>query len=157
MIDCNAMHKTRLVRRGIVPIGTYPGNIHGRSYMTATSRNTLRERRKGRDILSVILTCLRVATWIALFVSLIFFGLAKPQTRSVYDTLYNTSVRTTWDQTMISRIIVSLYASFCISIAGLLLSLVRGRRKNERYPVSLVLAALISFNVILLCFYFFRG
>ncbi len=125
--------------------------------MADINRNTGGNRRYGKDSLSGILKGFKAASWISMFVSVVFLGMAKPQTESVYDKLHNTTVRTTWDQPALDRLLFCLMFTMCVSTAGLLLSVIRSRRGSERYPVSLILPALISFNALLAYFYFFKG
>jgi hypothetical protein len=114
-----------------------------------------KSRRGGPDMFYGVLVFFKVVSWISLFAALVVLGLAKPLTRSIYDDMYNAYVRTTWKIELLEYIQYFLIISICTSIAGCLLSVIRARRENERYPISLILAVVISINAMLLFFYYF--
>lgn len=104
------------------------------------------ERRRGPDVWIRSLTWLAVSGWILMFFALILAGLAKPESKTVYDHFFSVSrtFRNYWDDRLVRYIYYIMSAGIFISTVGLLINRKRHRRKYDQYRISLILLGIIS-------------
>ena len=112
--------------------------------------NKINERRKGPDFWIRFLKTLAVFSWIFMLIVLIILEKAKPQFETFFDRFYHLKLRTTWDYALAEHIYHIMFAGVLISAVGLAISFKRYRRKEDMYPVSLMLIGLFSLVGILL-------
>ncbi len=101
------------------------------------------ERRKISDFWAKLLFYLNIAAWILLFFMLLVFHRAQPEFESVFDRYYHLQLRTHWDIQYLYYLVYIVITAIAISLSGLLLSLVRGRRENDHKKV-LILVGIVS-------------
>jgi hypothetical protein len=97
-----------------------------------------------KDIGHLLIVALSVGGWLFLAVGACLFGLAKPEPKTFYDQLYFTSPRRHWDLDLIRHAEPALLAGVGFALAGLLVYLTGIQSRRHRFPVSLVLAGLLS-------------
>jgi hypothetical protein len=102
----------------------------------------------------VLIVALSVGGWLFLAAGTCLFGLAKPEPNTFYDQLYFTSTRQHWNLDLIRHARPVLLAGVGSALAGLLVYLTGIQQKRHKFPVSLVLAGLLS---LALCVYLGRA
>ncbi len=99
-----------------------------------------------------ILNWVAVSGWFVVIIMLILLAKAQPMFVTVYDRYHNYSPSTTWDSSLTEKIFYILLFTFFVSILGLFFDKRRNRRKEDKYHLSLVAQAVISFAGILIYF-----
>jgi len=96
-----------------------------------TNKDLLLERRKAIDFWAGFLFYLNVFTWILFVFILLVFHRAQPEFETLFDRFYHLNLRTSWDLEYLQYLIYVVITGIFISLSGLLLTLFRGRRKND--------------------------
>lgn len=80
---------------------------------------------------------------------------AKPPTETFFDRYFGVPLRSWWDPTLTPHIFTFMVIGLAGSLAGLLFNLLRSRRRDDEFLVSLVLLAGFSaLGIILYLRYF---
>lgn len=111
--------------------------------MTATMGNGA-DRRKRTDIWARLLTGFNAASWVIILAILIVTERAKPEFESFFDRFYRLDIRTTWDMAYVEYLLYLAVGGAGFSVVGLLLSMVRARRRTDRKRLSLLIAGIVS-------------
>ena len=106
--------------------------------------DTRNRKTEKRDIGQALLVVLKLAGWLLLFAAGCVVGLAKPETSTFYDRLYQTTPRQAWDMHLVRHAGPLLIAVIACTPAGFAVYLAGIARKRYAFPVSLVLTGLIS-------------
>ena len=96
------------------------------------------------DLGHVLLVILKLAGWLLLIVAGCFLGMAKPETSTFYDRIYQTTPRQAWDMDLIRQMGPYLVASIACTPIGFFIYLVGIPRRRYGFPLSLVLSGLFS-------------
>jgi len=100
----------------------------------------------------IILNWVAISGWFFVIIIFILLAKAQPMFVTVYDRYHSYSPHTTWDSNLTKKIFYMLIFTFVISISGLFFEKKRYRRKEDKYHLSLVVQAIISFFGILIYF-----
>jgi len=96
------------------------------------------------DLGHVLLVILKLAGWLLLIVAGCFLGLAKPETSTFYDRIYQTTPRQEWDMDLIRQMGPYLVASIACAPIGFVIYLTGISRRKYGFPLSLALSGLFS-------------
>jgi len=103
------------------------------------------ERRRGPDVIMQSLTWIAAAGWFLLFLALILFDRAKPETTNFFDRFLGREVPATgWNEQLTAVLFGIMIIGFCLGGIGLYLNSKRMRRKDDTYRISLIILAVIS-------------
>lgn len=91
-----------------------------------------------------LLVILKLAGWLLLFAAGCLVGLAKPETTTFYDKIYQTTPRQEWNMELIRRVPALLTAGIACTPLGLVVYLTGIRSRKYGFPVSLVLTGLLA-------------
>ena len=92
----------------------------------------------------MLLLLLKFVGWLLLIAAGCILGLAKPQTTTIADTIYQTVPRQEWNMDLIRHIGPVLVAAIGCTPIGLLIYALGIRRKNYGLPVSLIVTGLLG-------------
>lgn len=113
------------------------------------------ERRRKRDLVWRAARWLAVAGWAAMVAAVLLLAQAKPPTETFFDRYFGVPLRSWWDPTLTPHIFTFMVIGLAGSLAGLLFNLLRSRRRDDEFLVSLVLLAGFSaLGIILYLRYF---
>jgi Na+-driven multidrug efflux pump len=101
-------------------------------------------RAANHDLGHVLLVILKLAGWLLLIVAGCFLGLAKPETSTFYDKIYQTTPRQEWNMDLIRQMGPFLVASIACTPLGFIIYLTGIPRRKYVFPLSLVLTGLFS-------------
>ena len=74
--------------------------------------------------------------WLVLFAALMVFHFAQPQFETLFDRFYALSLRTRWDDMLLKYLAYTIGLGLAVSLSGMMLGLVRARRKTDhRIPI----------------------
>jgi len=96
------------------------------------------------DLGHVLLVMLKLAGWLLLIVGGCFLGLAKPETSTFYDKIYQTTPRQEWNMDLVRHIGPALVAAIACTPLGFVIYLIGIPRRKYAFPLSLVLTGLFS-------------
>jgi len=113
------------------------------------------ERRKGPDLLITVLRWLAVTGWILVVLFLIIAGIAKPEFQSYFGERYHAQFRSNWDLDVLLYSYYLMAAVLGISVSGVLLNILRHRRKNDEYMISFFVMGFTSLAGILIYLFSF--
>ena len=91
-----------------------------------------------------LLVILKLAGWLLVFAAGCLVGLAKPETTTFYDKIYQTTPRQEWNMELIRHIPAVLIAGIGCTPLGLVVYLTGIRGRKYGFPVSLVLTGLLA-------------
>jgi hypothetical protein len=104
-----------------------------------------KDRRTPRhDAGHVLLVILKLAGWLLLIVAGCYLGLAKPETSTFADKIYQTTPRQEWNMELVRQMGPFLVASLACTPLGFLIYLTGIPRKKYVFPLSLFLTGLFS-------------
>ncbi len=106
-------------------------------------KSTNLERRRHTDIWSKLLFYLNIVSWIMIGIILFVFHKAQPEYETVFDRFYQLQLRTNWDLQYVYYLIYVVVFGILLSIAGIVLGIYRGRRKQDHKKV-LILTGILS-------------
>jgi hypothetical protein len=104
-------------------------------------------RRKTIDLWAKFLFILNIIAWILIIFILLFFHLAQPEFETFFDRFYRLTLQTNWNIQYLYYLIYIVIFSILISLSGLILSVYRGRRKDDHKKV-LIFMGIISMVVL---------
>lgn len=96
------------------------------------------------DLGHALLIILKLAGWLSLIIAGCLLGLAKPETDTFYDRIYQTVPRQEWNLDLIRHMRPFLIASIACTPLGFVVYLTGIGRKKYAFPVSLVITGLLS-------------
>lgn len=92
----------------------------------------------------VLLVILKLAGWLLLIVAGCFLGLAKPETSTFADKIYQTTPRQEWNMDLIRQMGPFLVAAIACTPLGFVIYLAGIPRRRYAFPLSLVLTGLFA-------------
>lgn len=114
-------------------------------------RKSYEEKRKGPDLLVQLMNWVGILGWLNLIVVVVLHEKAKPydpEMLSVADFMEQRgktySVRTVWDEQLLSYAFYALTVTLILGGLGLALNLVRNKRHDDRHRLPLVVLLAIS-------------
>ncbi len=108
------------------------------------------ERRKGPDFLVKWIRWTVISGWILIITALLVIAAAKPQDKNLFDRLFNSQVRESWDSNLLFGAFVLLIILYLLCIIGFFFNLRRSKRKSDRISISIILLGLGSFAGIII-------
>jgi hypothetical protein len=111
-----------------------------------------KNRRRGPDSVSRIITRIAGGSWILIFIIFIIISMAKQKTQSLSESF---SINFTGQFLVASLVKIAFFLlvfQLGISVFGLILNSRRMKRKNDRYSLSLIFFTAISFLGIVIYF-----
>lgn len=110
-------------------------------------------RKRTIDNYTLFIRLMDVSTWAIIFIALIFFGQARPETQTVLDMRYDKVIRSTWDLELLRAAMWILVSAAAFSLLGLLINL--GLLGNKKRHVSVGMSIGFIFSVILAIVFYF--
>ena len=110
----------------------------------------IHNRRRGPDAIAKMVTFTSVASWLLIILAFVIYQLTHPMGSS-----YNSIRQTMIDFSagvIISKVLLMLNVLFCIW--GMVMNLMRNKRKTDRFHISLVVSAAISLGGFILMMMF---
>lgn len=102
------------------------------------------ERRRKKDAWSRLLALFNGISWFIIIGILIVTERAKPEFESFFDRFYQLNLRTSWDMEFVEYLLYLAIGGAVVCVIGLLLSLVRARRKTDGNRVPLLIMGVVS-------------
>lgn len=112
--------------------------------MKTVQKNNFKERRGRRDVWTRLLTIFNALSWVVIVLILILTERAKPEFESFFDRFYRLDIRTWWDIEFVRYLFWLAFAGSIMSSVGLMLSVTRGRRRDDASRSGLLLMGLFS-------------
>ena len=106
--------------------------------------HNIKDRRGGVDFLARVLAVFNVLAWVVVVLILVVAERAKPQFESFFDRFYNLDVRTSWDLEFVQYLLWITMAGIVAGSLGLILGVVRARRRTDSSRFGLVIMGLLS-------------
>jgi len=97
------------------------------------------ERRKGPDTLIKVTNFLSIAALILMLPPLIIIERARPEMESLFDRWFRITVQAGWDVEALQGAVYYIILVFLLSTAGLVLNVMRRRRKEDRIRFGLMI------------------
>ncbi len=97
-----------------------------------------------QDLGHVLLLLLQFAGWLLLIAAGCLIGLAKPESTTIADRIYQVVPRHEWNMDLIRHIGAVLVAAIGCTPIGLVIYSLGMRRKKYGFPVSLILTGLLA-------------
>lgn len=110
----------------------------------ANDRRKSRERRSGPDVLVLSLRWFAALGWVLVVGAFFLISFAKPQTVTFFERVNNLPVRSEWDYSLVAYVFWMLFGGIVLGLIGLLVNLMRRRRKNDIFYFSLLALGLVS-------------
>ncbi|ACN15065.1 hypothetical protein HRM2_19640 [Desulforapulum autotrophicum HRM2] len=107
--------------------------------------DNIKDRRGGADLLARALAVFNVLAWAVMVLILVVAERAKPQFESFFDRCYHLDIRTCWDLEFVHYLLWITMAGIVASSLGLILGVVRARRRTDSSRFGLVVMGLLSF------------
>ena len=107
------------------------------------------KRRCKIDIWRKFLIFFNFLSWILIAAIFIVFERARPQFESFFDRFYKLKLRVNWDIKFVDYLLWLVAVCIFISASGVLLSLVRARRKEDYNIYGLVAMGLLSLGFLI--------
>ena len=100
--------------------------------------------KKKRDLISLFIHISTAITWILLFIAMIFYDKAKPETQTILDIRYNKTIRDTWDMAYVELSFGIFVTAAVFSILMLIVNLASLENSNRRFSFGLLLGFLLA-------------
>lgn len=110
----------------------------------ANDRRSDRDRRQGPDTWTLSLRWFAVSGWALVVGSFFLISFAKPQTVTFFERVNNLPVRMEWDLELMGYVFWMLFAGIVIGFVGLIVNLMRRRRRHDVFYFSLLALAIVS-------------
>ncbi|MCA1796281.1 MAG: hypothetical protein LC645_01850 [Geobacteraceae bacterium] len=104
-----------------------------------------RDRRRGPDLLRRILPLFPALSWVCVILAFFILSLAKPATQSFVGLFSDQPVYSGWDLEMLYYVFWLLFSAIVIGASGMVLNIMRSKRRGDNLYSSLIFAGLISF------------
>ena len=98
------------------------------------------ERRIKADILSQWIEVSSIVAWVALFVIIVMWQIASPQTETLLDRLFKVERSTAWNFNLLNIIFYILVSLFSFSAVSIILNTKRLNRKTDRIRLSFIIS-----------------
>ncbi len=106
--------------------------------------DTKKKKAGDQGVGHVLLAVTQVAGWVLLIVAGCLVGLARPQSTTIADKIFQTTQRQTWDMDLIGYVGPVLIAAIACTPVGLAIYLLGLRGHRYSFPVSVVLTGLLG-------------
>lgn len=105
------------------------------------------DKRKGYDLLTKIFFLSIFLSWCLFIATILMLGQASPQFEIFTDRALGQHVRTYWDIRMVQTVKKLLLAVFFLSLSGVVLNIMRLRRKTDRISLTHILMLIVSLAI----------
>ena len=102
------------------------------------------ERRRGPDVVVKAVWWATGISWILIITALTITGEAQPQHENFIDRLYNVTVRSNWDRSLLAYVFYILLINLATCIFGFILNMLRQRRKTDKVSKSILILGFIT-------------
>lgn len=107
-------------------------------------RRTQFDRRKGPDVWKKSISWFAVGGWLTMFTALVFFGIAKPHTVTIFKQSLNLKMGRFLVNNLSILLFYFMISGLLLSIGGFYINLKRNRRRDDEYHLSLLILGMIS-------------
>jgi c-di-GMP-binding flagellar brake protein YcgR len=102
------------------------------------------EKRNKKDIIQNVITIISSVSWILLFLMIIFFVKASPETSYGIGRFFNNAYRLNWNSNLLNVTFMLSVIQFIITGIGLYLCSIRMKRTTDKYNISFIINISIS-------------
>lgn len=110
----------------------------------AQDRRERRDRRTGPDTWSRSLRWFAVSGWSLVLGAFFLVSIAKPRSTTFFARMNNLSMDRGWDMSLMNYVFWMLFGGIVLGILGLIINLMRRRRKHDIFYFSLMALGVIS-------------
>lgn len=110
----------------------------------ADDRRERRDRRTGPDTLSRSLKWFALSGWGLVLGAFFLVSVAKPRSTTFFARINNLSMDRAWDMTLMNYVFWMLFGGIVLGLLGLVINLMRQRRKHDVFYFSLMALGIIS-------------
>lgn len=108
-------------------------------------RRASRDRRSGPDLLRRILPLFPALSWACVVLAFFILSMAKPATQTFIGVFSDQPVYSGWDQELLYYVFWLLFSSIVLGATGIILNIMRIKRKGDNLYSSLIFVGLVSF------------
>lgn len=110
----------------------------------ANDRRSLRERRQGPDVWARSLRWFAVSGWALVLGSFFMVSLAKPRSTTFFARINNLDTSHGWNMGLMNYVFWMLFGGIVLGLLGVVVNIVRRRRRNDAFYFSLLSLGVIS-------------
>ncbi len=110
----------------------------------ANDRRERRDRRNGADTLSKSLRWFAVTGWALVLGAFFLVSVAKPKATTFFARINNLSNQHSWDMDLMNYVFWMLFAGIVLGLVGVVINLMRRRRKHDIFYFSLMALGVVS-------------
>ena len=103
-----------------------------------------RDRRQGQDFLVKCLTFTVMLSFTLVFIIFILLLMPKTSDQIMFFRKYNLNPDMPWERSFLNYAFILLIIQLFISSSGVILNIVRGKRRNDKFHYSLMIFIIIS-------------
>jgi len=108
-------------------------------------RRAGRDRRSGPDLLRRSLPLFPALSWACVIFAFFILSLAKPATQSFVGMFSDQPVYSNWDMELLNYVFWLLFGAIILGGSGLVLNIMRSKRKGDNLYSSLIFVGLAAF------------
>lgn len=108
-------------------------------------RRAGRDRRSGPDLLRRILPLFPALSWACVVGAFFILSLAKPASQSFVGLFSDQPVYSGWDLGLLHYVFWLLFSAIVIGSSGVVLNIMRSKRKGDNLYTSLIFVGLVAF------------
>jgi sterol desaturase/sphingolipid hydroxylase (fatty acid hydroxylase superfamily) len=101
---------------------------------------------KKTDKFVIFIRFMDIITWTLIFIAMLFFEKARPQTETIFDIRYSKGIRNTWNIPMAEISLWVFVVAAVLSIVGLLINLGFLGDKKHHMSYGLLLGLILSLS-----------
>ncbi len=109
-------------------------------------RSRRRDRRQRRDVLLRSLRWFSVIGWGLVIASIYLVSEAKPRATTFFARINNLAAERGWDMQLMYYVYWMLFGALVLGLLGIVINLMRKRRKSDELYFSLVLLSIVSIS-----------
>ena len=102
------------------------------------------ERRQGQDPLMKALTAIVMVSFSMVFLIFILILMPKTSEQIMYFRKYNIDPDMPWEESFLTYAFILLIIQLLISCAGIVINIIRAKRRNDKFHYSLLVFTIIS-------------
>lgn len=102
------------------------------------------ERRRKPDGLIRFVTFTSIVDWLMIILCMMLIIYAKPEQTNMFYEMFNIPVRSYWNYPLLNLVFILFIILFALSVLGIIMNMLRQRRRTDKIKKSLVIQAVIS-------------
>jgi len=110
----------------------------------ANDRRRRSDRRNGPDVWTRSLRWFAISGWALVLGAFFMISVAKPRSTTFFARMNNLSTARGWDMELMNYVFWMLFAGIVLGLFGLVINIMRRRRKHDAFYFSLITLGIIS-------------